>query len=70
MVLTTYLDLVRHHAALLICMLSILTTIRAANNGTHNKRGQAWTYEHIPTAQPKSDPGKSHTHIDAHRPYQ
>lgn len=70
MVLTTHLDLMRHHAALLIRMLSIFTTIRAANNCTHHKRCQAWTYEHIRAAQPNSDPDKPHTHFDTDRPNQ
>jgi len=70
MVLTTHLDLMRHHAALVICLLSIFTSIRAANNATNNKRCQAWAYEHISTAQPNADPGKPHTHFNAYRTYQ
>lgn len=70
MVLTTRLDLMRHRAALFICMLSIFTTIRAANNGTHNKRCQAWTYEHISATQPNSVPDKTNTYFDTHRPNQ
>jgi hypothetical protein len=70
MVLSTHLDLLRHHAAVLICMLHIVTTIRASNNGTHNKRCQAWTYEHISAAQPTSDTDEPHTHFAANRPHQ
>ena len=70
MVLPTHLDLMRHRAALVICMLSIFTTFRASNNGTYNKRCKAWTYEHIPAAQPNTDPDKPHTHFGTHRPYQ
>jgi hypothetical protein len=58
------------HAAVLICMLFIITTIRASNNGTHYKRCQTWTYEYLSAAQSNPDTDEPHTHLDATRPYQ
>lgn len=70
MVLTTRLALLRHHAAVLICMLFIITTIRASTNRTYNQRCQAWTNEHISAAQPNPGTDEPHTHFNANRPYQ
>ncbi|MCK5316422.1 MAG: hypothetical protein KAJ55_00835 [Anaerolineales bacterium] len=66
----TQLGLVQCRTALLICMLFVITTTRATNAGTHNKRCNAWTYQHVSAAQPNSDAIESFTHSDAYRPYQ
>jgi len=67
---STPVDLVQHRAAILVGMLFKITIHCATNNGTHNKRRRAWTYEYLSAAQPKPDAIESHTDFGANRSYQ